>query len=111
MDLLEGMHRDEVHRYPYVEVRFDDAYPIHAQALGWNGGMIFISAPRELLDRFSYGQQYTQWVRKDQARRIRSVDSHWASIEDDAEWHEREDTKIKYRPNPWTVLGQDPHGH
>ena len=33
------------------------------------------------------------------------------SIEDDAEWHEREDAKIKYLTDPWTVLGQDPHGH
>lgn len=110
-DLTQGMHRYEVNRYPYVEVRFPDKMPIHAQILGWNGDMIMISAPAKLLDRYSYDQSEVQWVRKDQARRIRSVDSHWASIEDDAEWHEREDAKIKYRTDPWTVLGQDPHGH
>lgn len=42
---------------------------------------------------------------------VPSVDSIWASIEDDTAWHEREDAKIKYRPDPWTVLGQDKHGH
>ncbi|HJX77258.1 hypothetical protein [Glutamicibacter sp.] len=110
-DLTQGMHRYEVNRYPYVEVRFPDKMPIHAQILGWNSDMIMISAPTKLLDRYSYDQSEVQWLHKDQARRIRSVDSHWASIEDDAEWHEREDAKIKYRPDPWTVLGQDPHGH
>lgn len=110
-DLAAGMRRYKVHRYPYVEVRFDDAQPIHAQILGWNGDMIMISAPAKLLDRYSYDQLEVQWVRKEQARRIRSVDSIWASIEDDTAWHEREDAKIKYRTDPWTVLGQDPHGH
>lgn len=111
MDLLEGIRRYEVHRYPYVEVRFPDQLPIHAQILGWNGDMIMISAPTKLLDRYSYDQSEVQWVRKEQARRIRSVDSHWANVEDDAEWHGREDAKIKYRPDPWTILGQQPHGH
>ena len=110
-DYTLGMRRYEVHKYPYVEVRFDDAYPIHAQILGWNGDMIFISAPRELLDRYSFGQQYTQWVHKDQARRIGSTDSAWISPGDDTAWHECEDAKIKYRPDPWTILGQQPHGH
>lgn len=110
-DPTENMRRYEVHRYPYVEVRFDDAHPIHAQILGWNGDMIMISAPAKLLDRYSYDQLEVQWVRKDQARRIRSADSIWVSTDDDTAWHENEDAKIKYRPDPWAILGQQPHGH
>lgn len=110
-DHTQGMHRYEVNKYPYVEVRFEDKLPIHAQVHGWNGDMIMISAPTKLLDRYSHDNQQVQWVHKDQARRIRSVDSHWISMEDDHAWHEREDAKITYRPDPWTVLGQDNHGH
>lgn len=108
--LTQSMQHYEVYRYPYVEVRFPDKFPIHAQVLGWNGGMILISAPAKLLDRYSYDNPQVQWVHKDQAQRIRSVDSVWASIEDDSEWHEAEDKRIAYRPDPWLILGQEKRG-
>ena len=99
-NLAAGMHRYKVHCYPYVEVRFENRLPIHAQILGWNVDMIMISAPAKLLDRYSYDQLEVQWVRKYQARRIRSIDSIWASIKDDTAWHEREDAKITYLADP-----------
>ncbi|MGP9490040.1 hypothetical protein ACT3R5_15920 [Glutamicibacter sp. AOP5-A2-7] len=109
-DYTRGMHRYEVHKYPYVEVRYPDKPTIHARVEGWNGDMIMIAAPTKLLDRYSWDQLQIEWVHKTQARRIRSKDSIWASIEDNTSWHELEDSRITYRPDPWLILGQEKRG-
>lgn len=106
-DYTQGMHHYDVYRCPYVMVTFPDQPPIHAQVLGWNGDMIMISAPEKLYDRYSWTDPQIQWVHKSQATRIRQADSIWISMEDDHEWHAIEDGKIVFRPDGFTIYGQD----
>lgn len=96
----------EPSRRPYVEFTADER-KIHAQVLGWQGDMILASYPPRLMDRVTYGQQESKWIDKTVAVRLRREDAIWVSVEDDEYWHRTQDKQIQFRPNPWTVYGQE----
>lgn len=99
----------EVSRRPYVEVTDDGKY--HAQVIGWIPGEIFIEYPRQISEYKATGRLHPKWVPTGSAVRIRRSDSIWLSVEDDDDWHEVEDAKVTFRPDPWTVYTQDDTGH
>lgn len=96
----------EPSRRPYVEFTADER-KIHAQVLGWQGDMILTSYPPRLVDKSIHGQRKTEWIDKTVAVRLRREDAIWVSAEDDEYWHRTQDKQIQFRPNPWTVYGQE----
>lgn len=102
---------EEIQRYvpkrrPYVEVTIAER-KIHAEIIGWHGNMILISYPPRMITKFTHGQKDVQWVHKSLAVRIRREDSIWASLEDDYEWHQAQDERITFRPDPWNIYSQE----
>lgn len=53
------------------------------------------------------GQRDVMWLHKSLAVRIRREDSIWAELEDDYPWHETQDQKISFRPDPWNIYKQE----
>lgn len=94
-------------RRPYIEFTAADEQKLHARVLGWQEDMILVEYPVLLIDRFNHGQRRSVWIHKSAATRIRREDALWSDLEDDYPWHEREDERIKYRPDPWSIYGQE----
>lgn len=104
---FEHMRHYETNRQPYVQVNGPNHGKFHARVIGWIPGQIFIQYPTKIIDYVTTGQLVTMWVPTAAATRIRRADSIWLSTEDDHEWHEAEDQKIKYRADPWTYYQQE----
>lgn len=93
-------------RRPYVECTINER-KIHASILGWQGEMILIGYPPRMISKYQHGQREADWIHKSQAVRIRREDSVWAFLEDDWPWHEAQDKKIPFRPDPWNIYPQE----
>ncbi len=93
-------------RRPYVECTTNER-KIHASILGWQGEMILIGYPPRMISKYQHGQREADWIHKSQAVRIRREDSVWAALEDDWPWHEAQDKKIPFRPDPWNIYPQE----
>ena len=104
---FESMRRYEPRRQPYVQVTDHERGRYHARVIGWVPGEVFIEYPKQIIDYVTTGQLYFKWVPTESAARIRQADSIWLSVEDDTDWHEAEDRKISFRPDPWTVCSPD----
>lgn len=107
---FERMQRYEPGRRPYVQLTGPDLGKYHARVIGWIPGEVFIEYPIKIRDYVTTGQLDVAWVPTAAAIRIRRSDSIWLSTEDDHDWHEHEDQKIKYRADPWTVYQQEASG-
>lgn len=107
---FERMKCYEPNRRPYVQVTDDERGRYHARVIGWVQGEVFIEYPKLIIDYVTTGQLYFKWVPTESAIRIRQRDSIWLSVEDDSDWHDTEDAKITFRPDPWTVYTQEEPG-
>lgn len=107
---FDHMLRYEPNRRPYVQVTDDERGRYHARVIGWVQGEVFIEYPKRIIDYVTTGQLYFKWVPTESAVRIRQQDSIWLSVEDDSDWHDTEDAKITFRPDPWTVYTQEEPG-
>lgn len=107
---FDRMKRYEPRRQPYVQVTDYERGRYHARVIGWIPGQVFIEYPKLIRDYTNTGQRYFKWVPTENAVRIRRSDSIWLSVEDDDDWHEHEDAKITFRPDPWTIYTQDDTG-
>ncbi|MGA7205856.1 MAG: hypothetical protein WBX27_14625 [Specibacter sp.] len=92
-------------RRPYVQFTMNER-KFHARVNGWQGEMIMVSYPPTLISKYTHGQRTTVWMHKSEAVRIRREDSVWADLEDDWPWHEAQDAKISFRPDPWIIYSQ-----
>lgn len=102
----EKIQRYVPNRRPYVEVTIDQR-KIHTEIIGWQGDMILISYPPRMITKFTHGQHEVLWAHKSSAVRIRREDSIWASVEDDYAWHQAQDERISFRPDPWNIYRQE----
>ncbi len=108
---FDRMKRYEINRQPYVQVTDAEQGRYHARVIGWIPGEVFIAYPKLIRDYTNTGKLYPKWVPTNSAVRIRRQDSIWLSVEDDEQWHQAEDSKISFRPDPWTVYTQDQPEH
>ena len=104
---FERMRRYAPRRQPYVQVTDEENGRFHARVIGWIPDEVFIEYPKRIIDYVTTGQLYPKWVPTGSAVRIRRADSIWLSTEDDSVWHDSEDQRIIFRPDPWTVYTQD----
>lgn len=102
----EKMHHYLPGRRPYVECTIRERN-IHARINGWQGDMILIDYPPRMISKFTHGQRKAEWIHKSLAVRIRREDSVWADLEDDYEWHQAQDERISFRPDPWNIYSQE----
>ena len=93
-------------RQPYVECTINE-HKIHARLLGWQGEMILVEYPLTMITKYTQGQLDVMWLHKSLAVRIRREESIWAELEDDYPWHETQDQKISFRPDPWSIYKQE----
>ncbi|ALQ32640.1 hypothetical protein AA310_00140 [Arthrobacter sp. YC-RL1] len=93
-------------RRPYVEIVMNER-KIHARVMAWQGDRILVEYPATMISKYTHGQRETLWIHKSEAKRIRREDSIWADLEDDYTWHHGQDEKNAYRPDPWTIYGQN----
>lgn len=91
---------------PYVECTINER-KIHAKIIGWQGEMILIDYPPQMISKYTHGEREATWIHKSQAVRIRREDSIWAELEDDWDWHGTQDEKISFRPDPWNIYEQE----
>lgn len=102
----EKLRRYQAGRLPYIE--FSTAQgKLHARVLGWQAEMILIEYPPKIIDKFTHGQREAVWINKFLATRIRKADSVWATLDDDFGWHDTQDQKISFRPDPWNIYMQE----
>lgn len=99
---FEQMRTYMVREYPYVQVTHPELGKIHARVRGWIPGELFIEYPSNGARWVYNGPLDVKWVPTTAATRIRQSDSLWRSTEDNHTWHQREDQKISFRPDPWT---------
>lgn len=108
---FENMRRYPPTQRPYVEA-LNEGWKIHAKVIGWDDDLIFIEYPSKVTSQMNKdAMDRVGWIHKNDAKRIRRADSIFASTEDDHDWHETQDARITYRADPWTILGQQSHGH
>lgn len=93
-------------RRPYVECTIHER-KVHARISGWQGDMILLEYPPRMTSKFTHGQRNVEWIHKSLAVRIRREDSVWADLEDDYAWHQTQDQKISFRPDPWNIYIQE----
>lgn len=104
----EKIHRYQVNRRPYVEVTMNER-KLHARVIGWHENMILVEYPPKIIDKYTHGQRSTEWINKSLAVRIRKADSLWATLDDNAAWHDLQDQKITHRADPWNIYEQEFH--
>lgn len=93
-------------RCPYVEIVISER-KIHARVMAWQGERILVEYPPATISRYPHGQREVLWIHKSEAKRIRREESVWGDPEDDYPWHQNQDEKITYRPDPWTIYEQE----
>lgn len=104
----EKIRRYRVNRRPYVEVTRNER-KLHARVIGWHENMILVEYPPTIIDKYTHGQRSTEWINKSLAVRIRKADSLWATLDDNAAWHDLQDQKITHRADPWNIYEQEFH--